>query len=224
MDSACRMPMEAAELWMSAVKSVPARMPKAGLLKSVRMLVNWLLFASGETASLMSSMPYIKTAKPSSASPVFCFFEVLHARSMTAPMSARTGVKDVGFKRRSSVESLLMPERLKIQAVSVVPMFEPMMTPIVCSSSMIPEFTKPTSMTVNAEEDWIAIVMTQPSVIPFHLLDVIIRSVFSSFPPASFSSCAERIYIPKRKNASPPPSEKKEKTSMRSTTAAFVKI
>ena len=41
-------------------------------------------------------------------------------------------------------------------------MFEPMITPTVCPSSMIPEFTRPTSMTVSADEDWIAIVITAP--------------------------------------------------------------
>ena len=56
-----------------------------------------------------------------------------------------------------------MPERLKIHAVTVVPMFEPMMTPMVCPSSMMPELTRPTSMTVIAEEDWIAMVMPMPS-------------------------------------------------------------
>lgn len=45
-------------------------------------------------------------------------------------------------------------------------MFEPMMTPIVCPSCMIPELTRPTSMTVIADEDWMAMVMTAPSAMP----------------------------------------------------------
>ena len=49
--------------------------------------------------------------------------------------------------------SLSMPVRERIQAVSVVPMLEPMMTPMVWPISMTPEFTRPTSITVMAEED-----------------------------------------------------------------------
>ena len=41
----------------------------------------------------------------------------------------------------------------RIQAVRVVPILEPMMTPTVCPSSITPEFTSPTSITVMAEED-----------------------------------------------------------------------
>ena len=37
------------------------------------------------------------------------------------------------------------------------------MTPMVCPSSMTPEFTSPTSITVMAEEDWMAMVMPAPS-------------------------------------------------------------
>ena len=45
-----------------------------------------------------------------------------------------------------------IPERLRSQAVAVVPIFAPMMTGIACLSDIIPEFTKPTSMTVVADE------------------------------------------------------------------------
>ena len=45
-----------------------------------------------------------------------------------------------------------MPERLKIQAVIVVPMLEPIITPIACVSFIMPELTSPTSITVTADE------------------------------------------------------------------------
>ena len=45
-----------------------------------------------------------------------------------------------------------MPERLKIQAVMVVPRFAPMMTPVAWDSFIMPELTKPTTMTVVAAE------------------------------------------------------------------------
>ena len=44
-------------------------------------------------------------------------------------------------------------EAKAIQAVNVVPILDPMSTPMVCWNSSIPEFTRPTSITVTAEED-----------------------------------------------------------------------
>ena len=69
------------------------------------------------------------------------------------PARAMTGEKFSGFSRFTKTFSLWMPVRDKIHAVRVVPMLAPMMTPMVWPSSMTPEFTKPTSMTVMAEED-----------------------------------------------------------------------
>ena len=73
-----------------------------------------------------------------------------------------TGEKFSGFNIEMNRLSLSIPERLRIHAVRVVPMLEPMMTPTVWASSMMPEFTSPTSITVSADEDWIAIVTIAP--------------------------------------------------------------
>ena len=48
---------------------------------------------------------------------------------------------------------LSMPARLRIHEVIVVPMFEPMIMGMACPSFMTPELTKPTTVTVVAEED-----------------------------------------------------------------------
>ena len=45
------------------------------------------------------------------------------------------------------------PARTRIPPVAVVPMLAPMMMPMALASFMIPELTKPTTMTVVAEED-----------------------------------------------------------------------
>lgn len=89
-----------------------------------------------------------------------------------------------------------MPERLKIHAVTVVPMFEPMMTPMVCPSSMMPELTRPTSMTVIAEEDWIAMVMPMPSKRALKRFEVMERKIRSSLPPTIFSRLEESKCMP----------------------------
>ena len=58
-------------------------------------------------------------------------------------------------------------EREMIQPVTLVPMIAPMMIPIACVRFIIPEFTKPTTITEVAEEDWITAVTPAPSNMPF---------------------------------------------------------
>ena len=49
--------------------------------------------------------------------------------------------------------SLWMPVRLRIHAVTVVPTFAPIMTWIAWRRVISPEFTKPTTITVVADDD-----------------------------------------------------------------------
>ena len=48
----------------------------------------------------------------------------------------------------------------------VVPMLAPMMIHTACCSVIIPELTKPTTITVVAEEDWMTAVMPAPTATP----------------------------------------------------------
>ena len=73
-ESACKIPIEALELWIIAVSTTPAKIPKIGLLKSVRKPVKLGSFASGATASLIISIPNIKIAKPIKIPPISFFF------------------------------------------------------------------------------------------------------------------------------------------------------
>ena len=68
------------------------------------------------------------------------------------PISASIGVNDVGFNSFITKLSLEIPPRLSIHAVTVVPIFAPIITPMDCLSVIIPEFTKPTTITVVADE------------------------------------------------------------------------
>ena len=77
-DSACRIPTEAEDDWITAVSTAPAITPRKGLEKVVISWVNWGTFASGATESDIISMPNISTAKPSrmvAMSFFFCFLE-----------------------------------------------------------------------------------------------------------------------------------------------------
>ena len=89
-----------------------------------------------------------------------------------------------------------MPVRDSSQAVRVVPMLEPMMTPMVCPSSITPEFTRPTSMTVMAEEDWMAMVIPAPSSRLLMGVEVMRLRRRSNRPPAIFSRLLDMTYIP----------------------------
>lgn len=73
-----------------------------------------------------------------------------------------------------------MPLRLRIHAVTVVPMFAPIITPTACPSCISPEFTKPTTITVVAADDWMTAVTATPSSSPFIVLLVSFDSMLLS--------------------------------------------
>ena len=159
-------------------------------------------------------MPYIRTAKPIMIRPTSRRRWRLEPMISRMPARAIRGEKFSGFKRFTKMLSLSMPVRERIHAVRVVPMLEPMMTPMVCPSSMTPEFTRPTSITVMAEEDWMAMVMPAPSSRLLKGLEVMRLSMRSSLPPAIFSRLLDMTVMPYKKNARPPQRVKTEKMSI----------
>ena len=188
---------------MTAVSSAPANTPNTGLLNIVRILVNSGTSASGFTASLMVSIPNIRMAKPSRISPM-SFFLSLPDMYMMIPISARIGEKAEGFNILIRKFELSIPVRLKSQDVTVVPMFAPIMIPIAWESFMIPEFTKPTTITVVADEDWITAVTPAPSSTALNGFDVRLSKIRSNFPPDIFSRPPPITLIPYRNIARPP--------------------
>ena len=79
---------------------------------------------------------------------------------------------------------------------------------------MIPEFTKPTTITVVADDDCITAVTPAPSNTALIGLEVSVSRIRSSFPPDIFSSPAPITFIPYRNNASPPTSVNNPKISI----------
>ena len=88
------------------------------------------------------------------------------------------------------------------------------MTPTVCPSCIIPEFTNPTNITVTADEDCIATVIPAPSISPFIGLEVMVLRVVSNLPPASFSKPDDISVIPYRNMARPPSKDIIQKISI----------
>ena len=130
------------------------------------------------------------------------------------PISASTGVNDVGLSRRTKTLSLDIPPRLSSQEVIVVPTFAPMITFMPWRSVIIPEFTKPTTITVVADELCITAVKPSPVRNPVMTLPVIFSSSVRSLLPARRSSDCPMTFMPKRKRQSPPSKESRLKISM----------
>ena len=213
-DKACNTPTEAAELWITPVNNAPIMTPIIGFANAVKIFVNSGISAKGFIVSDIICIPYINTAKPIRIEPILFVLSRFALIIIIIPIKAIIGEKDSGFNSLKKKLELSIPESDKIQAVSVVPTFEPMITPMVCPSSIIPEFTKPTSITVNADDDCIAIVIPAPSANDLNGLEVIALSIFSSFPPATFSRPDDITFIPYKKNAKPPHSVNIENISI----------
>ena len=82
--------------------------------------------------------------------------------------------------------STLKPRAEIIQAVTVVPILAPMITPMDCAKVRRPAFTKLTTITVVAEEDWISAVMSIPVKTPVTRLVVIAVRMRRNLSPANF--------------------------------------
>ena len=86
----------------------------------------------------------------------------------------------------SAEMSNLNPKSDIIQAVTVVPMFAPIITPTDCTRDSSPALTKLTTITVVALEDWIIAVIKRPVRTLFKEFEVIAASMPLIFSPATF--------------------------------------
>ena len=208
------MPTEAAELCMTPVTTAPSSTPIRGFLNMTSISWNTGISARGLTDWLIKLMPVMSMEKPMRTWPASRLRPCLQVIISSMPTRARRGEKDSGLSILSQILSPSMPAALNIQAVSVVPILEPIMTPMVWDSSIMPEFTRPTSITVMAEEDCMAMVITAPRARPFHRFEVITLSTDSSLPPTIFSRADDSTFMPYKKKARPPSRVKTEKISI----------
>ena len=130
------------------------------------------------------------------------------------PIRARTGVKEVGFKSCINILSLEIPPRLRIHEVMVVPILAPIIMPMDCLSVIMPEFTKPTTITVVAEELCITAVTPIPVIKALSLLPVSLPKSPLRLPPARLSRDSPIKFIPKRNKHKPPINSNTSKMSM----------
>ena len=98
-----------------------------------------------------------------------------------------------------------------IQAVTVVPMLAPMITPIDWVNVNNPALTKLTTITVVADEDWINAVISIPVRTPVMRLVVMAVKILRKLSPANFCRPSLMIFIPYRNSASDPNRRRRSK-------------
>ena len=98
--------------------------------------------------------------------------------------------------RAKAAISTLNPKIEMIQAVTVVPMLAPIITLMDSASVSNPAFTKLTTITVVAEEDWIRAVINTPVRTPVTRLVVIAVRILRNLSPATFCKPSLMIFIP----------------------------
>ena len=193
---------------MTAVNAAPARTPRSGFSNVMSICWNSGISERPETELDMAFIPNISVANPRRIAAVSFLLSGPFIIIMTVPIRATTGTNDVGLRSCSHILSLLMPLKLRIHAVMVVPTLEPMITLMACRRSMSPELTNPTTITVVAEELWMIAVMPHPAAKPVSLPDVIFSRSERSLSPARLSRALPMMSIPNRNRHNPPINDK----------------
>ncbi len=129
-DSACKMPTEADELCITAVTRAPQIMPNTGFENMVRTLEKLGSSAKGAIASFIVLILSISKAKPIKMVAISCFLPFLPKVRIRTANIARIGANTVGFKSCIKLFPPSIPVRERIQAVTVVPIFAPIITPV----------------------------------------------------------------------------------------------
>ena len=150
--SACRMPTAADEDCSTAVSTAPAITPRTGLVKLRKRFMNQGSSARGDIAVDMVCIPAIRMAKPSRILPMprLRSLPIIYSQ---IPMKPRMGLQALGLSIWVRKLSPSRPDSESSQPVTVVPTLAPMMTPMAWCSSIRPELTKPTAITVVAPLD-----------------------------------------------------------------------
>ena len=130
--------MAALALCRTAVNKIPTRIPIIGFENIVSILMNVSFVLKGETAPLICCIPVIKIAKPSMIFPTFLCVVRFPNVFKQIPINA------------NNVVIVAVENKHNIQPVILVPILAPIIIPIACLSFIIPELTKPMTITVVA--------------------------------------------------------------------------
>ena len=192
------MAMEAAELWMTAVKSAATRATSATPPRDeASILVNaaWIegFWRMGNTPFDMKYMPRNTRPKPRMARPRLCGRSPRRKKYIMPPSPSPTRPSICGSGANATIHT-----------VAVVPTFAPMITLIACWSDISPDETNPTSMTVMMEDDCTRMVETMPVPTPAARCVVAKAMNLRSSRPATACKPSERCFMPRRNTPRPP--------------------
>ena len=185
------MPTLAAELCITPVTPAPMSMPTRGLSAFIIQLRKTSESLSGSMAFCISSIPINSMPKPASACPTYFSEFFLAKRIINAPINIAIGAIPVRFSETRTL-------------VVVVPIFAPIITPIACVKFIRPVLTKPTTITVVAEELCISVVMRKPTSTARKRFFVIFSSKCLRRDPAASSSPSPISLIPYKSKPRPP--------------------
>ncbi len=154
-----------------------ARNPISTAINGLVRLLNKCLIASTSlswsTEEESVDIPKNNTPKPSRTSPIRRIIGFFINMTMTTPTMIKSGAT------ASSLNDTSWP-------VTVVPILAPMMTPTDWERFIRPLFTKLTTSTVVALDDWMIPVNTIPSRSPINGFVVNFSRIVRIFPPATF--------------------------------------
>ena len=139
--------------------------------------------------------PKNNNPNPIKISPIFFLFVTLEKiRGRPIPTAGRAILLILNLNPKTAIN----------HPVKVVPIFAPIMTPIDSVKVSKPAFTKLTTITVVADEDWTRHVVRNPVNTPATLFCVIYERISLSRLPATFWMPSLIIFIPNRKTPREP--------------------
>ncbi len=162
---------------------------------SIEMVLSIIRAAAGSVASMVrrsgtesfrSPRPRKTRPKPIKASP--------QLRPLSFPAKKKgSPIPTIGS---ASLATSNFPIRATIHAVVVVPRFAPMITPMAWISVSRPAFTKETTRTVDADDDWTRVVVKKPVRIPLKRVLVMPARAVRMRSPAIFCTPSDITFIP----------------------------
>ena len=189
---ATKIPVDADELCITAVINAPAKIPNIVFPSNFIIKVTKAgESASGDIAFFINSIPRKRIPNPNIIFPASFPFLPLENNIVKEPTPKNIGII------LSSLNAISC-------AVTVVPIFAPIITAAAWYRFIRPALTKPTTITVVALLLWIIPVIIAPVATPLIGLDVIFSNIFFSFSPEAFSKPSPIIFIPYRNNPNPP--------------------
>ena len=135
--------------------------------------------------------PINKMPNPRITSPALCTFWFLQNMDIITPMITNSGAIS------DRLNAINCP-------VIVVPILAPRIIPVACIRFISPEFTKLTTITVVALDDWMIAVKIIPTSSPINLFFVKTARILLILAPAAFSRLSLIWLIPYKNSPSPP--------------------